>query len=193
MIVGEAPAEEDDRTGLAFTGKAGKHLNRLLQAARVPTDNYYATNVIKCHPDKGRFPDGNEAEICRKYLVKQVQLVQPKAVIITGVQALKYLLLWETHEEPEPLHGWINRTFRRRDLYGEIMFLVCYHPSYLMKTEIDEDEEGWVQSVAALWAYCQHKIAGTAPAPLAFEELRSVPQIKRMGRNLFGTDRGRVL
>jgi len=193
MIVGEAPGEEEDRTGLAFTGKAGKHMKRLLRAARVPDDSYYCTHVIKCRPEKDRFPDGKEATTCRNFLDDQVKLIKPKAVIVCGKEALKYLLLWKTHEEPEPFHPWINRMFRRRDLYGEIIFLVCYHPGYLMKAKIEEDEEAWVQAVAQLWTYCEHKRAGTPPAPVSFEEIRSAPKVPRMGRNLFGKDRGRIL
>lgn len=193
MIVGEAPGEEEDHTGLAFVGKAGRHLTRLLNAARVPEDQYYCANVLKCHPDKNRFPDGDEPEICRRFLVKQVELVQPTAVLITGKQALKYLLLWGTHEEPDPIFPWLNKMYRRRDLYGEVIFLVCYHPSYLMRTEIEEDEEAWIQAVAQLWSYVEHKLAGTPPAPLAFEEIRPAPSVPRMGRNLFGKDRGRIL
>ena len=193
MIVGEAPGNEEDQTGLAFVGKAGRHLNRLLAAARVPEDAYYSTNVIKCKPEKNRFPGGNEAELCRRFLVKQLELVQPKAVIIAGIQALKYLLLWGTHEEPDPIFPWLNKMYRRRDLYGETIFLVAYHPSYLLRTEIEEDEEAWIQAVAQLWAYVEHKVAGTPPAPIAFEDIRPAPIVPRMGRNLFGTDRGRAL
>lgn len=193
MIVGEAPGEDEDRTGLAFVGKSGRHLSSLLKAARVPEDSYYACNVLKCRPNENRFPEGKEPEICRGFLVRQIKFVDPKAILITGKQALKYLLLWDTHEEVEPLFPWINRMFRRRDLYGDAIFLVCYHPSYLLRTEIEEDEEAWVQAVAQLWTYVEHKIAGTAPAPLSFTEIRSAPIVPRMGRNLFGHDRGRIL
>lgn len=193
MIVGEAPGEDEDKTGLAFVGKAGKHMTRLLNAARVPDDQYYAVNVLKCKPKRNRFPEGGEATICRGFLVKQIEHVQPKAILITGKQALKYLLLWGTHEEPDPIFPWINQMFRRRDLYGEIIFLVGYHPSYLMRSKIEEDEEAWVQSVAQLWSYVEHKVAGTPPAPIAFTDLRAAPTVPRMGRNLFAKNRGRAL
>jgi uracil-DNA glycosylase len=193
MIVGGAPGEEEDASGSAFVGKAGRHLTQLLRAARVPDDGYYCCNVLKCRSADNRFPDKGEPEVCRNYLVRQVKEVNPKAVLVMGKEALKYLLLWDTHEEIEPLFQWINRIFRRRDLYGEAIFLVCYHPSYLLKTEIPEDEEAWVQAVAQMWAYVEHKLAGTPPAPLSFGEIRSAPIVPRQGRNLFGTDRGRVL
>ena len=195
MIVGEAPGQDEDASGLAFVGKAGQLLSRLLSASRVPEDEIYFANVLKCRPPKNRFPEeaGGPAETCREYLLKQIKVVNPVAVILTGKQALRYLLLHNTAEEPEPLHPWINRQFRRRDLFGETRFLVCYHPSYLLRTEIEEDQEGWVQSVAQLWTYVQHKRTGTPPAPMPFDDIRPVPSQPRMGRNLFGKDRGPVL
>lgn len=194
MIVGEAPGEDEDATGLAFVGKAGKRLNTLLQAARVPKGSYYACNVLKCRPQQNKFPEGGpEPKTCRGYLVRQIELVKPKAIIITGKQALRYLLLWGTSEDPNPLHPWINKQYRRRDLFDDIRFLVCYHPSYLMRTEIEEDEEAWIQAVAQLWAFVEHKVAGTPPAPMAFTDIRPPPTVPRQGRNLFGKDRGRIL
>ena len=194
MIVGEAPGEEDDEVGLTFTGKAGQHLSDLLQAARVPEKSVYLTNILKCRPDKNRFPeDGNEPETCRNYLLKQIAEVKPKAIIVTGKQALRYLLLYGTHEEWNPLHPWVNKQFRRRDLFGDVRFLVCYHPSYLLRTEIEEDEEGWIQSVAQLWTFVEHKLAKTPPAPMAYVDIRPPPAVPRQGRNLFGKDRGTVL
>jgi len=194
MIVGEAPGEDEDKSGLAFVGKAGQHLSNLLQAARVPEDSVYLCNVLKCRPEKNRFPEGGpEPEMCRGYLLKQIAQVKPKAIIITGMQALRYLLLWETSEEWSPLHPWINKQFRRRDLFEDIRFLVCYHPSYLLRTEIEEDEEAWIQAVGQLWAFVEHKLAKTPPAPMSFVDIRPPPTVARQGRNLFGKSRGRIL
>ncbi len=194
MIVGEAPGEDEDKSGQAFVGKAGKHLTDLLQAARVPDDKVYYANILKCRPEKNRFPEGGtEPETCREYLLKQIVQVKPKAIIVTGKQALRYLLLWGTHEEWQPLHPWVNKQFRRRDIFGDVRFLVCYHPSYLMRAEIEEDEEAWIQAVGQLWAYVEHKLAGTPPAPMPFQDIRPAPSVPRMGRNLFGKDRGRIL
>jgi len=194
MIVGEAPGEDEDKSGLAFVGKSGKHLSNLLRAARVPDNDYYCANILKCRPQQNRFPEGGpEPEMCRKYLLKQIAQVKPKAIIITGAQALRYLLLWGTSEEWQPLHPWINKLYRRQDLFGDIRFLVCYHPSYLIRTEIEEDEEAWIQAVGQLWAFIEHKLAGTPPAPMAFVDIRPPPTVARQGRNLFGKERGRIL
>jgi DNA polymerase len=193
MIVGEAPGQEEDACGQAFVGKAGRLLTNLLAASRVPRNAIYLANVLKCRPPRNRFPEGDEAETCRGYLLKQVQLVKPKAILITGLQALKYLLLHGTHEDPNPIYPWINKQYRRRDVFDDIRFLVCYHPSYLLRTDIEEDQEAWIQAVAQLWSYVSHKLDKTPPAPMPFRDIRPAPTPPRMGRNLFGQDRGRIL
>lgn len=194
MIIGEAPGESEDKTGEAFVGRSGQHLTDLLRAARVPESEVYFANIVKCRPDKNRFPETEkEPATCRGYLLKQIKLVKPKAIIITGKQALRYLLLWETQELWEPIQPWIGKQFRRRDVFGDIRFLVCYHPSYLLRTEIEEDEEAWIQSVAQLWTFVDHKLSGTPPAPMFFRDIRPAPITPRMGRNLFGKQRGTIL
>jgi DNA polymerase len=186
MIVGEAPGRDEDAIGLPFVGRAGRLLTQLLDAAHVPEDQIFFCNVLKCRPPDNKFPtDGEEPEICRKYLLEQIKVVSPKAIILTGKRALQYVLLHGTHETHEPLMPWINKQCRRRDLFGDIRFLVVYHPSYMMRSPIDEDQEAWVQSVAQIWSFASHKLSGTAPAPTPFKEIRPAPQPPRMGRNLF--------
>lgn len=52
MIVGEGPGEEEDKTGRPFVGKAGQLLNRILEAAGIPGEEVYITNIVKCRPRK---------------------------------------------------------------------------------------------------------------------------------------------
>jgi uracil-DNA glycosylase family 4 len=150
---------------------------------------------LKCRPPENRFPaEGEEPEICRGYLLKQIEIIKPRAIILTGKQALRFVLLYGTTEKHNPLHPWINRQYRRREDFGDTRFLIVYHPSYLLRSQNEEDEEAWVQAVAQLWAYIKHKIDGTAPAPTVFKEIRVPPKPPRMGRNLFGQKgRGKVL
>jgi DNA polymerase len=192
LIVGEAPGRDEDAIGLPFVGRAGRLLTQLLEAAHVPEDQVFLANVLKCRPPDNKFPAGEEEpEICRNYLLKQIEIIKPKAIVLTGKQALRYVLLHGTHENYEPLAPWVNKQCRRRDLFGDIRFLICYHPSYMLRSGIEEDQEAWVQAVAQLWTYVNHKLAGTAPAPTPYKEIRPAPQPPRMGRNLFAEKTGR--
>lgn len=190
MLIGEAPGRDEDQQGYPFVGRAGQHLSSLLRAAGVPEDQVYMANVLKCRPPDNRFPEGKEEpEICRNYLLKQIKAVQPKAILLAGKQALRYLLLHGTTEQHQPFTPWVNKQYRRKDLFGDIRIAVVYHPAYLVRRNDEVDEEAWVQSVAGIWSYVQHKLNETAPAPVPFKEIRPAPERPRMGRNLFGKAR----
>ena len=187
MVIGEAPGEHEDAVGKAFVGPSGKYLNTLLAAGRVPIDGYYCANVLKCRPPKNRFPEDETscAALCRGYLVRQIRLVKPIGVLLLGMQALRYVLLWNTSEEQRSLFPWINKQFRRKDLFGDVRFLVAYHPSYMMRSNIEEDEEAWIQAVSSLWTFIQCKLEKRPPAPMAFTDISSTSTMVRQGRNLF--------
>ena len=190
MVVGDAPGKEDDKQGWSFIGKEGQFLDQLLVAARIPTERVYYTSVLKCFPPKGRFPkvsgkSADEPALCRGYLTQQIKQIKPKAIIVAGGHALQYVLTWGTTEQVEPVHPWINKQFRRRDLYGDSRLLVTYHPSYLLRNQIEEDQEAWISAAGELWVYVEHKLDGTAPPPTKFKDIRPAPKVARQGRNLF--------
>ena len=194
MFIGEAPGADEDRLGEPFVGRAGQLTTQLLRAAHVPEADLYFANILKCRPTNNRFPEGGpEPETCRRYLLKQIKHVAPHAIVLAGKQALRYVLLHGTDKNPHPIHPWVNKVYRRRDLYGDILFLVVYHPAYLLRSEVAEDQEACVQSVAQIWEYAKHKVAGTPPAPVPFEDIAPAPIPPRMGRNLFGSSRGKTL
>ncbi len=193
MIIGEAPSKEDDAKGVPFVGKPGQFLTKLLAAAKVPEDQVYLTNLLKCMPPKGRFPDGDQPGKCSGFLYKQIKEVNPKAIIVMGERALQYVLLHETHENPQPLMPWINKQYRRRDRYGDSRILCVYHPAYLMRRDDEIDMEDWINAVASLWSYVEHKVAGTPPAPIPFRDIRPAPIVPRQGRSLFAEERKKVL
>jgi DNA polymerase len=56
MFVGEGPGEEEDKTGRPFVGKAGQLLDRILQAAGIPRESVYITNIVMCRPPENRAP-----------------------------------------------------------------------------------------------------------------------------------------
>jgi len=82
LIVGEAPGFNEDRQGEPFVGAAGKLLDTLLARIGLSRPDVYITNVLKCRPPMNRDPMPNEAEACSPYLKRQLELVQPKVVLI---------------------------------------------------------------------------------------------------------------
>lgn len=92
MFVGEAPGFHEDQKGEPFVGAAGKLLNDLLQSAGLSRDEIYIANVIKCRPPNNRDPELDEVEICKPFLLQQIQMIRPKLVCTLGNWATQTLL-----------------------------------------------------------------------------------------------------
>lgn len=84
MLIGEAPGEEEDRTGLPFVGPSGQLLSRLLKRAEVPEERVYFTNVVKCRPPSNRNPHPDEVKACRHFLLRQIRESHPRCLITAG-------------------------------------------------------------------------------------------------------------
>jgi DNA polymerase len=122
-FIGEAPGADEDRQGEPFVGAAGQLLNRILAACKLQREEVYICNVIKCRPPGNRTPLPDEAENCREYLERQLELVQPKFICCLGTSAAQHLLC--TTRSLGQLRG------RFHDYRG-IPVMVTYHPAYLL-------------------------------------------------------------
>jgi DNA polymerase len=92
MLVGEAPGLTEDKTGVPFTGAAGKTLDALLQMAGLKRDDVYITNVVLCRPPGNRDPTEEEIAACAQYLKRQIQIIRPKLIVALGRFAASTLL-----------------------------------------------------------------------------------------------------
>jgi len=91
MFVGEAPGANEDRIGLPFVGQAGKLLDTLLSEIGLERDDVFVSNVLKCRPPGNRDPHPVEIENCSGYLMRQLDLIEPKVVCTLGNFATKLL------------------------------------------------------------------------------------------------------
>ena len=92
MLIGQAPGKQEDATGRPFVGRAGKFLNALLDEIGLDRRKCFITSVVKCFPPKNRPPRADEAKICiENYLAKQIELVNPKLVVLLGRIAQRYV------------------------------------------------------------------------------------------------------
>jgi DNA polymerase len=89
MIVGEGPGQEEDLQGKPFVGRAGKLLTQLLSEIGISRGDVYITNVVKCRPPNNRVPEESEIQSCIGYLKRQIEIINPKIVLILGSTALK--------------------------------------------------------------------------------------------------------
>lgn len=92
VFIGEAPGKNEDEQGLPFVGAAGKFLNEMLAQAGMQRSDVYITNIVKYRPPNNRDPLPEEKKAFWPYLLKQLQILQPKVVITLGRHSMEYFL-----------------------------------------------------------------------------------------------------
>lgn len=92
MIVGEGPGQQEDEQGIPFVGRSGQLLDTLLSETGISRDQVYIANVVKCRPPRNRDPRPDEIDACKPYLRRQIELVDPTAVVTLGNFSTKLLL-----------------------------------------------------------------------------------------------------
>ncbi len=130
MIIGEAPGQNEDETGLPFVGRAGQLLEKILASVKLDTENdIYICNTIKCRPPNNRVPSTSEMAACKPYLLEQIRLVDPKIVLLTGATAIKDLT-GEKQAISKIRGQWFQWEGR--------LCMAIFHPSYLLRNPARE-------------------------------------------------------
>jgi uracil-DNA glycosylase family 4 len=129
MFIGEAPGADEDRLGEPFVGRAGQLLNAMLFAIGLKREEVYIANVLKCRPPGNRDPQPDEVEQCEPYLIRQIELIQPRLIVALGRHAAHSLLKTEV-----PL----GKLRGQRLSYHGTPLIVTYHPAYLLRNPADK-------------------------------------------------------
>lgn len=125
MVIGEAPGAEEDAQGLPFVGAAGQLLTSMLSAIKLDrSKNVFITNVLKCRPPQNRSPESAEIQVCLPILKKQIDIIQPRAILLLGRIAAHALM--GTTESISSLRSKIHD-------YQGIPVMVIYHPAALLR------------------------------------------------------------
>ena len=125
MFVGEAPGRDEDEQGLAFVGRAGQLLTKIIEAIGMMRDDVFICNVLRCRPPNNRNPEPDEVAACRPFLEETIRLVAPRAIVTLGTFAAQALL--ETDEPIGRLRG------RWREARG-VRVMPTFHPAFLLRS-----------------------------------------------------------
>ena len=124
MFVGEAPGGDEDEQGLAFVGKAGQLLTKIIEAIGMRREDVFIANVLKCRPPQNRNPEPDEVLSCQPFLEKQIAAIRPQVLVGLGKFGAHWLL--KTAEPITRLRGRLGR-------YDDITVMPTYHPAYLLR------------------------------------------------------------
>jgi len=125
LFVGEAPGATEDSSGKPFVGRSGELLTKMIEnVLKVSRSDVYISNIVKCRPRDNAEPSPTEAHTCQPYLLKQIELIQPKIIVALGATAYHYLSGDDT--AIAKVRGSIHKQ------HGYTL-IPTYHPSYLLR------------------------------------------------------------
>jgi len=152
LVVGDAPTAAENLAGQAFVGDEGLLFDAMLQAlglsrrkdATSPA-SLVITSAVKCHPPDNRKPTADEIKQCSVFLHRQVELLEPKVILVLGRLAAQALLqdgLGEAASQPlGKLRSQVHRVSGRP-------VVVSYHPAYLLRSPADK-RKAWADLILA--------------------------------------------
>lgn len=123
VFIGEAPGKNEDLQGIPFVGAAGKFLDQMLAEAYLQRSDIYITNIVKYRPPSNRDPKPEEKRAFWPFLVRELQIIQPRIIVTLGRHSMEYFLpgakISEVHGKP------------KRVTFGDIKLVIMplYHPA----------------------------------------------------------------
>jgi len=133
MLVGEAPGREEDEHGVPFVGRSGRLLDRMLRAIGLDRSSVYIANVVPWRPPGNRTPTPQETEICKPFIARQIELVDPDVLVFLGGASAAALA--GAKEGILRLRGrWLGYDTGRR----RIRALATLHPAYLLRQPLQK-------------------------------------------------------
>jgi len=137
MIIGEGPGANEDKEGKPFVARAGKLLDKMLESIKLNRKNVYISNVVNFRPPMNRRPTDEEIKRYLPFLVKHIELINPKILLLLGSTALNALVGNEVVIS-KARGKWINKKIGSAN--PEV--IASFHPAFLMR-QPDQKKYAW--------------------------------------------------
>ncbi len=123
MLIGEAPGATEDELGRPFVGRSGELLTTMLREINIERNEVFITSVLKCRPPDNRPPIRAEIEACRPYLIRQIEMINPRILVLLGSTAVSTIVgPWPLSES----HGRFIEDAGR-------LYFITYHPAAALR------------------------------------------------------------
>ena len=134
MFIGEAPGEEEDKSGRPFVGRAGQLLDKMIAGMGLKREQVYIANVLKTRPPGNATPTESESSLCAPYLIEQIAIIGPEVIVTLGLPATRVIL--RSMATMGSLRGtWANLTLPDGRL---VEVMPTYHPAYVLRSYTEE-------------------------------------------------------
>ncbi len=138
MIIGEGPGANEDLEGVPFIGKTGELLDKMLLSINLDRDNVYITNVVNYRPPENRSPTADEIARYLPYLIKHIEIIDPKILILMGSSALN-AVVGDEQKISEVRGKWIDKKIGKCNT----SVIVSFHPAFLIR-QPDQKAMSWI-------------------------------------------------
>ena len=138
MIIGEGPGAQEDEAGIPFVGRAGKLLDKMLQAINLNRDKVYISNVVNYRPPENRKPTEDEIKRYLPYLTKHIEVIKPKILILLGSTALNAIIGNE-----DVISKCRGKWFVKNIGEIETNVIASFHPAFLMR-QPEQKKKSWI-------------------------------------------------
>ena len=134
MLIGEAPGFYEDKEGKPFVGKAGQLLDKIFASVGLTRKrDVYICNTVKCRPPENRNPEPAEKEACWEYLKAQIDIIQPKIILLCGNVAVQSIL-----GNVGGITKIRGKWYKGGDNVYGAKLMPIFHPSYLLRNDSRE-------------------------------------------------------
>ena len=133
MFIGEAPGREEDMQGKPFVGRSGQLLDRIMAAIGLDRTKAYIANAVPWRPPGNRDPTPQELTICRPFIERQIELVDPKILVCLGARSATAIL--GVNEGILKLRGrWMSYEVAGRPRRA----MATLHPAFLLRSPLQK-------------------------------------------------------
>lgn len=132
MIIGEAPGKTEDQKAKPFVGRSGRFFtNALAEGFGLEAEDFFLTNIVKCHPPKNRTPKAKEILSCHHYLLEELALKKPKLILALGKTAtLACFRHWDLSTKNFSMKKVQGKAYPVDR--GKILLISFFHPAYFL-------------------------------------------------------------
>ena len=138
MFIGEAPGAREDESGRPFVGRSGDLLTSMMEEIGLSRDAVFITSILKSRPPKNRTPTKTEIGICRPYLEKQIEIINPVVIVALGAHAARTLL--NTNKSIGQMRGQFHQYYSGLGR-APIKLMPTYHTAYLLRNYSQENRQ----------------------------------------------------